>query len=331
MNNVLVTGANGCIGNVLVRILVNSSYEVTALALDKSDTDKIKNIENLKIVFGDICDRKSMEEIFAAANFNIVVHLAGIVHNPEATLEECMEVNCRATCDLFDLSQSYGTEQFIFVSSVAVYGEEVESVLDEGSLVDPRTPYAVSKLKAEEYIKNSHDCTTKYTIIQPTTVYGKYDRGNINKLVSVAKRGFVPIFGNGNNLKSFVYVDNLAEGILKVICNEMSYNQTFILSDSEPYSMNQTIKAIEGAMGKRVVSIRFPIGAVILALKLFNRITRIFGKKVFLSISSLKKLVTNTIFDISKARRILNYEPRYTLSDGLLKAYGAHSDENGIK
>lgn len=319
--NLLVTGANGCIGNVLVRFLVNSGYEVTALALDKNGTDKIKNIEDVKIVFGDICDKEKMDEIFSASIFHIVIHLAGIVHNPDATLEECMEVNCKATSDLFELSKKYGVKQFIFTSSVAVYGEDAENVLDEASPVDPQTAYALSKYKAEAYIKSNHDNTIKYTIVRPATVYGKYDRGNINRLVSIAKRGFMPIIGDGNNLKSFVYVENLAEGILKTISNEKAYNETFILSDSKSYSVNQIIKTIENVIGKRVVTIRFPISIMIFMLKILNGIMRIFGRKDFFNVSSIKKLVTNNVFDISKARKILNYEPRYDLAEGLKRTY----------
>ena len=322
--SILITGANGCIGNVLVRFLVNSGYEVATLALNDNDTDKIKDIENVKIVFGDICDRKRMEEILSASIFHVVIHLAGIVHNPDATLEECMEVNCKATFELFELSIKYGVKQFIFASTVAVYGEDAENVLDENSPVDPQTPYAISKYKAEEYIKNNHDKSINYTIIRPTTVYGKYDRGNINRLVSIAKRGFAPIIGDGNNRKSFVYVENLAEGILKAISNEKAYNEIFILSDSESYSVNTIIKTIENAIGKKVLTIRFPIGIVIFMLKLLNGIMRIFGRKDFFNASSIKKLVTNNVFDISKARKILNYEPRYDLGEGLKRTYKEH-------
>jgi len=324
MNRVLITGANGCIGNVLVRFLAGAGYDITAMARDESDTDKIKNIENVKIVFGDICDTRRMEAILSASIFHIVIHLAGIVHNPNASLEECMEVNYRATSHLFELSKKYGVKQFIFASTVAVYGEDNEAVLDEDSPVSPQTPYAISKLKAEEYIRNNHDNIIKYTIIRPTTVYGKYDRGNINKLVNIVKKGVVPIVGNGNNRKSFVYVENLVEGILKTFFNEKAYNQTFILSDAKPYTMNQFIKTISAALGKKVIILHLPIRLVLVSLRMLSAGLMLFGKEATFNASSVKKFTTNNVFDISKARKLLNYEPRYSLFYGLQKAFVEH-------
>jgi nucleoside-diphosphate-sugar epimerase len=317
-----VTGANGCIGNVLVRSLSGSGHVVTALALDDSDTDKIDGIEDVKILSGNICDKERMEEIFSTSILHVVIHLAGIVHDPGKTLEECMEVNFKATSHLFDLSKRHGVEQFIFASTVAVFGEGSEDVLDEDSPVGPQTPYAVSKLRAEEYIKENHDNAIRYTIIRPATVYGRYDRGNINRLVSIAGRGFTPVVGDGSNRKSFIYVENLVEGIIETISNEKAYNEVFILSDSEPYSVDQTIEAIEDALGRRVVAVRLPAGVVIAALKLINGAMRTFGRQDICDASSIRKLTANNVFDISKARRLLRFAPRYALAEGLRKTYG---------
>lgn len=321
MSRVLITGANGCIGNVLVKFLVNSGYEVIALALNENDTDKIKNIENIKIIFGNICDKNRMEEILSASIFHVVVHLAGIVHKPNASLEECMKVNYSATSDLFNLSKKYGVKHFIFASSVAVYGEDSEEILDETSPVNPQTPYAASKLKAEEYIRTNHGNIIKYTIIRPTTVYGKYDRGNINRLVNIAKKGVVPVVGDGNNRKSFVYVENLVEGILKTIFNEKAYNETFILSDAEPYTVNQVIKTIGSILNKKIIILHLPIAFISTLLNILNFALILFGKKNTLSTSSVKKLATNNIFDISKAKIVLKYDPKYSLSEGLKRTY----------
>ena len=322
--SILVTGANGCIGNILVRFLVGLGYEVIALVLDENDTDKIKNIGigNVKFVFGDICDKEKMEAIFSASIFHIVIHLAGIVHNPDATLEECMAVNYKATSDLFDLSKKYGVKQFIFASSVAIYGDDVENVMDEYSPVNPQTPYALSKLKAEEYIKSNHDNKIEYTIVRPTTVYGKYDRGNINRLFSIAKKGFVPIIGDGNNRKSFVYVENLVEGIGRVILNPDAYEQVFILSDAEPYSVNRVLKEMEMVIGKKIIIVHLPASIILFAMNVMNGLYKMIFRKEFFSISSITKLVTNNVFDISKARRVLNFTPLYTLTEGLQKIYG---------
>lgn len=319
---ILVTGANGCIGNVLAKHLIDSGHEITALAIDANDIDKIKKFDNLKIVFGDICNKKQMEAIFIASPFQVVIHLAGIVHKSEATLKQCMAINCEATAHLFELSKKNNVAQFVFASSIAIYGDDWVGVLNEASPAHPETPYAISKLKAEEYIQRNHFNSIKYTIIRPATVYGKYDKGNINKIYSIVKKGIVPVIGDGTNIKRFVYVENLADGITKTLMNPVAYNEIFIIADKKSYSVNEVIAEIAKVVNKKVVIIRLPERIFRVILKTFNVIYKVIMKKEFLNSGSIKKLTTNNSLNISKAEKILNYSPKYSLEQGIRRTYG---------
>jgi UDP-glucose 4-epimerase len=148
MNEILITGANGCVGSALVNSLMRAGYKITALALDSFGVNHIDNIKGIKIVYGDICNVKKMEEILSLNRFHAIIHLAAIVHEHDASENDFERVNCKATIMLFDLAKKYEVQQFIFVSTVAVYGEETARALDEKSPCNPQTPYAVSKLKA---------------------------------------------------------------------------------------------------------------------------------------------------------------------------------------
>ena len=148
MNEILITGANGCVGSALVNSLMRARYKITALALDSFGVNHIDNIKGIKIVYGDICNVKKMEEILSLNRFHAIIHLAAIVHEHDASENDFERVNCKATIMLFDLAKKYEVQQFIFVSTVAVYGEETARALDEESPCNPQTPYAVSKFKA---------------------------------------------------------------------------------------------------------------------------------------------------------------------------------------
>jgi nucleoside-diphosphate-sugar epimerase len=323
MNDILITGANGCIGSALVKNLMEADYKITALALNSFDINHIDNIKGIKIVYGDICDIKKVEEIISLNRFNAVIHLAAIVHEHNASENDFERVNHKATITLFELSKKYKVQQFIFVSTVAVYGEETERALDEKSPCNPQTPYAVSKLKAEEYIRKNCNQTINYTIIRPATVYGEYDKGNIARLFGIAKKRVVPLIGDGNNLKSFVYVENLVGGIVSTVLNTAAYNQVFILSDNESYSVNRILREMEKVIGRKIIVIHLPLKIIFFFLRIINYLSSISFKKELFKTSSIKGLVTNNTFDISKATKILNYTPRYTLSAGLKKIYGA--------
>jgi nucleoside-diphosphate-sugar epimerase len=327
MNRILVTGANGCIGHVLVHHLVLAGYQVTALALDHSDTDRIANVENTDILYGNICDQQRIKEIFAASNFDVVIHLAAVVHRQYAKEEEYVKVNYEATVNLFELSKAHKVKQFIFISTVAIYGEETERVVNEETLPDPQTPYAISKFKAEEYIRQNRSLLIHYTIIRPTTVYGRYDKGNINKLFNLAKRGIVPVIGNGNNLKSLVYVENLVEGILQTVLNDSAYNQSFILSDERPYSLNELLTTMRHIMGKRIIVFHLPPRMTYFLIGFFYRLYKMSAGEQVFDVSSIKKFATNNVFDISKATKLLNFKPQYILPEGLKKAYSNFNSE----
>jgi nucleoside-diphosphate-sugar epimerase len=315
-----ITGANGCIGHVLVKSLSKSRSKITALALDYADTNRIKDIKNINIFLGNICDRKRMEEIFAVSNFDVVIHLAAIVHEKNVKKPDYMKVNYEATKDLFDLAKDYRVKQFIFLSSVAVYGDETSRIQKEEDLISPASAYASAKAKSEEYlIEKSGDIA--YTIIRPTTVYGKYDRGNIHKLFTLTKKRIIPLIGSGTNLKSLVYVDNLVDGIQKTILNPNAYNQIFIISDKEPYSVNKILQEMEKIRGKNIWIIHFPSRTIFFMLKVVNKTLNSLSVPSPFNNASLKKLETDNIFDISKAKEFLGYEPRFTLETGLRRTY----------
>ncbi len=321
MIKILITGANGCIGSELVKCLMEAGYKINALAYDSSDENNIRGLENIEIAYGDICDSKKIDELLSLKQFDVIIHLAAIVHEREAGESDYERVNYRATVELFELAKKHHVQQFVFVSTVAVYGEETPRAFDEEAPCSPQTPYALSKWKAEEYIKNNCRQDINYTIIRSTTVYGKHDKGNIARLFRIARRGIVPVIGDGNNLKSLVFAENLASGITSALLNPSAYNQTFILSDDKSYSVNEIIKEIGNVIGRKIIVVHLPLKIIMAFLKIINFFFMALFKKQMLNPSSVRGLFTMNTFDISKAKSILNYLPQYSLGVGLKKTY----------
>jgi nucleoside-diphosphate-sugar epimerase len=317
---IFITGANGCVGHVLARRLLEQGFEVTALALDKRDTGNLAGLR-LDIEFGDICDSQRMTEIFDRHRFDVVIHLAALVHSPGAPESLYRKVNRDATALLVDLSRQTSVRQFIFISTVAVFGDRTEGVLNEEDLPRPITPYGISKLEAERYVQKNAGQGLDCTIIRPTTVYGPHDRGNIQRLFRLARKGIVPVPGNGENQKSFVYSGNLAEGIGRTILNPTSFGEVFILSDRQPYTLNEILSQMGEALNKRVRILHLPKAPLLWMLKFGNRILRLIMKKEPLPVGAVEKISTPNVFSINKARKVLGYEPSTSLLEGLKCSY----------
>lgn len=322
---IFITGANGCVGHMLIRHLLEQGFDVTALAFDERDTGNIEGLP-LSIEFGDICDGQRMREIFDRHSFDVVVHLAALVHNPGAPEALYRTVNVDATALLTALSRQTSVRHFIFVSTVAVFGDRTDGVVAEGDFPKPTTPYGISKLEAERHLQKSATSSFDYTIIRPTTVYGPHDRGNIQRLFRLAQKGIVPIPGNGENQKSFVYTGNLAQGITGAILNPAAFGEIFIISDSEPYTLNDILRQMGRALDKRVIVVHLPKAPLLWLLRLGNRVLKWVMRKEPLPVDSIEKISTPNVFSIDKARNVLGYDPTVRLLDGLKLSYLKEED-----
>ncbi len=321
MTSVLITGASGCVGYALTKMLARSDFDVIALDLKSVGTSPIRNISGIRIICGDFTDVNVLHSIFNEQRIDVVVHLAAIVHKSNASSDDFFAVNYSATVALFELSRAYGVRHFVFVSTVAVFGNK-NDVLDEESECFPVTPYAESKLAAEKFIRESGKSGTSYTIIRPTTIYGKYDQGNIARLLSVVNMRILPVVGDGNTLKSLVYVENVTEGISRTILNPDAFGQVFILSDKQPYTMNQIIQEMKSLTGKKVLIVRLPSAIIIPVLKKLDYFFSRFFKKKIRIIDTIRNSANESIYNISKSEKILSYAPKFGLKEGLRLSYG---------
>jgi len=261
-----------------------------------------------------------METVLSSERFDVIVHLAAIVHDSRATEQSCLEVNYHATMMLFSLAEKYSIKQFVFMSTAAVYGDSAGGVLDEESPTNPVTPYAISKLKAEEHLRRACESPVKSTVIRCTTVYGRYDRGNIDRLFRVARRRIVPIPGDGNNLKSLIYVENLVQGIVCTLLNPAAYNELFIFRDKESYSVNRIIRDMETTIGKRVWVLHLPVHGPLRMLNTVGRVCKAIPGMNTMQ-TTITKLGSEAALDNSKATRLLSFVPDYSLLEGLRRIY----------
>ena len=203
--------------------------------------------------------------------YDCVLHVAGIAHLSKniSQREKYYAVNTKLTVDLANKAKQDGVKQYIFLSSIIVYGESspigVEKIITKDTEPKPDDFYGDSKLQAEIKLKKI-DCEKfKIMIIRSPMVYGEGSKGNYHKLLKLARYTF--IFPNITNNRSVISIDNLLRSIHEIIITE---KQGLLLpQDDEQFCTSQFIKKHRYSLGKRTY-----------LTKVFNPILKILAYKV---------------------------------------------------
>lgn len=242
---IVITGKNGYISNGLKNFLSEKGYDVKTVSVRNTDDPNI----------------------FEGAS--VVVHAAGIVHI-KAKPRIYHEVNFELSKKLAEYAKRSGTEHFIFISTMSVYGL-TEGEITENTPVIPKNPYGRSKLMAEESIRQLADEKFKVTVIRPPMVYGKNCPGNYAKLSALVKK--TPVFPLVNNKRSMIYAQNLYNCIKKIIDDRLT---GVILPQNSEYVNTSTLCAEIARCGKKKLLLLSGLGKIAERLP-FNVAKKIFG------------------------------------------------------
>lgn len=234
---VLITGQYGYIANQLEQYLEkNDAFHVTKISL--------KN-ENWKII--------------DFSKYDVIVHLAGIVHQPKTTQEVYEKVNYELTVKLAKKAKQESVKQFIFFSTASVYGN-VNGKITLATKEIPNSFYGKSKLEAEIELKKMEMQDFKVAIIRPPMVYGKGCKGNYVTLAKIAKKA--PFFPNIENKRSMIYIENLCEFTKLLILNQET--GIFYPQDEEIVNTAEMVKLIAKERNHKIAIVRFLNGFVVL-------------------------------------------------------------------
>ena len=307
MNNILVTGGAGFIGSHLVdRLLAEGGVRVTVIDNFNDFYDpgiKRANIADhlqdphFRLVEADISDSSAMNQLFDRSGFDCVVHLAARA-GVRPSLEDPVayeETNVRGTYVLLEAARRARVPNFIFGSSSSVYGVNSKAPFSEEDAVStPISPYAATKIAAEA---GCHVYSNLYGMrvicLRFFTVYGARQRPDlaIHKFARLISRGKpIPVFGDGSTQRDYTYVDDIISGVIAAMSYEESRFEVINLGESQTVSLRRLVELLEQALGKRAVIDPQPIQP---------------GD------------VPMTYADISKARRLLGYDPQTKIEEGI--------------
>jgi len=323
----LVTGASGFIGKHLVRTLVEQGRDVRCLVRKTSDTQYLNDL-GVELFYGDLLNRNSLKDI--AKNVNIVYHLAGEIYSNRN--RDFYRVNFDGTRNLVEECLPEKIERFVFLSSIAAVGPNRKRgvLLNEQSPCKPLDPYGRSKLQAEQLLIQS---LVKYVfpvvIIRAPTVYGPLGKSIIlKKIVEKIRTGHFITLGNGNNLRSMCYIDNLIQGLMAAERSNNSVGEVFFISDERAYSYNEIFQKITEEFGATLKKTHLPgwLGEICgLAFKLIS-MTGLY----YLPLYMAWHMVLDMACDIKKAKRKLNYQPPIETKEGIKRVVKYFMDEGYV-
>ncbi len=276
MKKLLITGSTGYLGDTFIN-QYNCKYKFEKFSLLN----------------------QKLEDI----NFNsieVVLHCAALVHQKiEHPYEKYHEINVDYPVKLARLAKQNGLKQFIFISTIAVYGEDEEK-LDENTICNPITQYGKSKLEAEKELFKLNDDDFIVSILRLPMIYGKDAPGNIDSLVKLVKKLPIIPLDRIENKRSFISIQNLCYIINEVIMQNQS--GIFLASDDEPISTSRLIELIAKNLDKKIYLVKIPFSETLLRL---------------LKPSFHKRLYGSLEVDNSITKEKLNLKNPYSVEEGI--------------
>jgi len=307
MKNLLITGAAGFIGSHLVDRLLATNVERITVVDDFNDfynpSIKRDNIrEHLKdhrysIHEADIRDRAALELIFNERNFDCVVHLAARAGVRPSLSEPQLytETNINGTVNLLELARRHNVKQFVFGSSSSVYGINAKVPFSEDDPIrQPISPYAATKGAGELLCHTySHLYGLRCVCLRFFTVYGPRQRPDLAihkfaKLISQHKP--IPVFGDGTTRRDYTYIDDIIDGVTAAIDYDQTNYEVINLGESRTVELRELISLLEKELDTHAIIERQP---------------------------PQPGDVPQTFADVSKARVLLNYQPKTPIEEGL--------------
>lgn len=262
---ILITGGAGFIGSAFLRLAVDKNL---ALAVcDKltyaADLARLKNCkERIAFFKVDVGDYSAARRVFLNVRPKTIVHFAAATHVDRSIKDssDFVQTNYLGTYNLLELSRRFGVERFVHISTDEVYGQNLSGSFSEDSPLQPNSPYAATKAAADLLIRAFiHTHNFPAIIIRPCNNYGpwQYPEKFIPLAILRILRGEkIPIYGRGENVREWLYVDDCAKGILQIL-GQGRVGEVYNLGSGERLRNIDTARIILKAMGRSPDEIEF--------------------------------------------------------------------------
>ncbi len=313
---IALTGASGYTGGRLLERLLARGDSVIALVRAGSVTSALTS-NRVEIVRGVLGSAEDAQRLVAGCD--AVMHVAAVYRTAGHKDSYYREVNVLGTRKLLEASAAAGVRRFVHTSTVGVHGDVKNPPADENAPIAPSDIYQATKAEAEALAREfGRSRGLEVAIVRPAAIFGPGETRLLKVFRSIA-RGRYAVVGDGTPHYHLVYIDDLVDGFLLALTRPEAAGETFIIGGPRSISQNDLAREVAQATGGSVWPFRLPAWPVQRLGDVVEALCVPLGLEPPIHRRRVDFWVKNRSFSIEKARRLLGYEPKVDVTEGIAR------------
>ncbi len=315
----LVTGGTGFIGSHLAEEGRRRGAAVVVLGLTDRPEEKA-NAELLtrmgaEVISGSITDAELCRRASRGATH--VFHLAVAMREGGKSDEFFEAINLDGTRQLLEAASVQRVERFVYCSTIGIYGHRAPGITREDSPLAPGNIYERTKVSAERLVREfAEKCALPAVVLRPADVYGPRDQ-RLLKLFRGVSRGRFPLFGSGSGRRHMVYVDDVVSAFFKVCEKDNAVGEGLIIAGPGPCTLRELVEEVTRATGSKRYGVRLPLAPMLGLAAVVEDVSAALKIDPPIYRRRMDFFHSDSEFDISRARRVLGWEPQVGLREGV--------------
>ncbi|NCC52552.1 MAG: NAD-dependent epimerase/dehydratase family protein [Spartobacteria bacterium] len=328
-SSVLVTGATGFTGSVLVRKLAKAGLRVTAVARTSSNTSALQDLD-IHWVRGEVFEEETIRE--AARDVDYIFHVAAAYREAKLSDEDYYNVHVLSTQLLANAArQNPNFKRFIHTSTVGVHGHIDDPPADETYRFNPGDIYQVTKAEAENWLREyATDQGMAFTVIRPAAIYGPGDR-RLLKVFKMATYPFFPLLGKKECLYHLIHVEDLTDIMMRAATHPDANGEAFICGNPSAVTIREMGRVVADELGYPFRPVRLPAWPFFLMGDLCEAVCRPLRLEPPIYRRRVAFFTKDRSFDTTKLRAKLGYQVRYSNEEGIRQTARAYVDQGWLK
>ena len=311
---VLVTGANGFTGSYLTKLLLSEGYQVRVLVRNNANLDTLEGLD-VEYAYADLAKDGAPDGLMD--EIEIVYHVAAAFRVENVPEKYFWDVNVEGTRKLIEAAAEAKVKRFVHCSTVGVQGEISNPPAKEEDPYKPGDYYQESKVDGEKLVLEfSQKTGLPVSIVRPVGIYGPGDTRFL-KFFKMISRGKFRMIGSGKVLYHLTYVEDLVQGIMLAGIKEKAVGEIFTIGGEGFMTLREFADKVAVLSERKISSIHIPAWPIWFAGWICEMLCKPFGITPPIYRRRVDFFIKDRAFDISKAKKLLDYQPKYSVDEGL--------------
>ncbi len=315
----LVTGGTGFIGSHLAEEGRRRGADVVVLGLtdrpeEKANAALLTGL-GAEVISGSITDAELCRR--AARGATHIFHLAVAMREGGKSDEFFETINLDGTRHLLQAATTERVQRFVYCSTIGIYGHRAPGITSEDSPLAPGNIYERTKVAAERLVRDfAENCALPSVVLRPADVYGPRDQ-RLLKMFNGVSRGRFPLFGTGDGRRHMVYVDDVVSAFFMACERQEALGESLIVAGPRPCTLRELLEEVTAATGSRRYGVRLPLAPMLGVAAVVEDLCAALAINPPIYRRRMDFFHSDSAFDISKARRVLDWEPKVDLREGI--------------